>query len=265
MISIKKIIPALTLLFISGEIFSQELSGYDIAKKNHGIAEAKTASYSITMTLTDKNGKNRVREMLMRSKDYGETEKSVFIFVTPKDVAGVGYLSFEYEEKADGTKPKSDNWLYMPALKKSRRISGSDTNGSFMGSDFTYDDMGDRGLNEDEYELLGEENVNGEACYKINAISKDKSIKNPRRVLYINKENFMLYKCELFDRQNSLQRVLTCSDIKSINGYLTCSFMKIENVQTNHSTSLEMKNIVFDTKLDDNMFTVSALERGIIK
>ncbi len=252
--------------FLAGSLcFAQELSGYEIAKRCDEQNEPNTASYSATLTLTDKKGRSRVREILMRSKDYGETEKNVIVFVTPEDVQGVGYLSLEYDVKADGTKPKSDNWLYMPALKKVRRISGSDTGGDFMGTDFTYDDMGDRGLNEDVYELLGEENISGNECYKVNAVSKDKTEKNPRRILYISKDNFLLIKCELFDRQDNLQRVLLCSDIIKIDGYWCTQKMVMTNVQTNHSTTMEMKNVVYDKTLDDGMFTVAAIERGSVR
>ena len=99
------------------------------------------AEYTVTPALTDKNGKVRMREVIMREKDYGNVKKSVVVFKTPKDVAGVGYLSFEYPDNADGTTKDSDNWLYMPAMKKIRRISGNTTEDDFMGTDFTYDGM----------------------------------------------------------------------------------------------------------------------------
>lgn len=203
----KKIISVLLLTLLFGTVFAQ--TGYDIMKKADEVPTPKTSSYTATMTLTDKKGNVRVREVKEMTKDFGDVSKSVIIFTTPKDVAGVGYLMFDYVEKSDGTKQDSDNWLYMPALKKVRRISGSDSGGDFMGTDFTYEDMGDRGLNKDTFTLLGEENVDGTDCYKVEAVSKDNTEKNPRRILWIGKENFIMYKAEFYDRQNNLQRVLT--------------------------------------------------------
>ena len=259
----KKIISVLLLTLLFGTVFAQ--TGYDIMKKADEVPTPKTSSYTATMTLTDKKGNVRVREVKEMTKDFGDVSKSVIIFTTPKDVTGVGYLMFDYVEKSDGTKQDSDNWLYMPALKKVRRISGSDSGGDFMGTDFTYEDMGDRGLNKDTFTLLGEENVDGTDCYKVEAISKDNTEKNPRRILWIGKENFIMYKAEFYDRQNNLQRVLTCSDIQKIDGFWTTGKMYMKNVITNHSTLIEMKNVSYGESIDDTLFTVAALEKGRIR
>lgn len=261
----KKNLIAAVLFLLSAFSFSQSLTGYEIAKKCDESNNPESASYAATLTLIDKNGKSRKREVLIRSKDFGEVEKSIIVFTTPKDAEGMGYLSFDYKEKEDGTKAASDSWLYIPALGKAKRISGSEKQGSFMGTDFTYDDMGDRGLNEDSYELLGEEIIDGYKCYKLNVINKNKKEKIQRRVTYISKDNFVIVKCELYDRQDKLQRVLSCSEITLQNGYWTAKKMLMKNVQTNHSTLLELQDIIYDTGIDDGLFTVLSLERGYIK
>ena len=245
--------------------FADGLTGYDIAKKADEVESPETGSYKAVMTLKSKKGNERVREVLMRSKDYGDTEKTVVVFTTPKDVSGVAYLMFEYDEKEDGTTPDSDNWLYMPAMKKSRRISGSNKQDDFMGSDFTYEDIGERGLSKDTFTLLREETVNDAECYVVEAVAKDKTEKEQRRILWFRKDNFILQKGEFYDRQNMLHRVLECSDIKKVNGYWTTGVMTVKNVQSEHSTVLELKDIQYDIPLDDNMFTVASLERGLIR
>ena len=105
--------------------FAQNLTGYEIAKRGDEVDEGKTCSYTATLTLTSKKGAVRTREIMCRNKDYGDVKKSVVVFVVPKDVEGVAYLSFDYPDKADGTKPDGDSWLFMPAMKKTRRIAGS--------------------------------------------------------------------------------------------------------------------------------------------
>lgn len=255
---------ALAALF-SASLFAQTLTGYDIMKKNDEVPEAETASFTATMTLTDKKGQTRVREIIEKSKDFGRVKKSAIVFVTPKDVSGVGYLMFDYEEEADGTKKDTDSWLYMPAMKKVRRISGSDSSGDFMGTDFTYEDMGERGLSKDNFKLLGEEEAGGVACYKVEALSKDIKDKNPRRIFWIGKENFMLYKGEFYDRQNNLQRELTCSDITKIDGFWTIGKMLMKNLQKEHSTLIEMKNVTYGIEVDDSLLTVASLEKGRIR
>lgn len=261
----KKTISLAGLTILATSLFAQSLTGYDIMKKSDEVPEAKTASFTATMTLTDKKGQNRVREVIEKSKDFGQTKKSVIVFVTPKDVSGVGYLMFDYDEEADGSKKDTDSWLYMPAMKKVRRISGSDSGGDFMGTDFTYEDMGDRGLAKDDFTLLGEETVDGIDCYKVQALAKDKKDKNQRRIYWIGKDNFMLYKGEYYDRQDKLQRTLTCSKIEKIDGFWTIGQMLMKNHQKNHQTLLEMKNVSYGIEVDDSLLTVAALEKGRVR
>ncbi|MCR5400035.1 MAG: outer membrane lipoprotein-sorting protein [Treponema sp.] len=269
----KKSIFTLSSLLIAGALFSQTLSaqsltGYDIIKKANEVPEAKTASSTATLTIHSKKGNDRIREVIMKSKDYGDVSKEVIVFTTPKDVSGTGYLMFEYEEDSNGNKKDSDNWLYMPAMKKTRRIasSGSESEGSFMGTDFTYQDMNDRAISKYDYKLLGEESVDGTECYKVECISKAHTEKDPRYISYIGKADFILRKCEFYDRQDTLHRILTCSDFTTIKGYTTATKMKMENVQTGTWSTIESKNIVYDANdIDDSLFTVAALEKGRIR
>ena len=264
----KKTILILTTLFAGAALFAQSLTGYDIMKRADEVPEAVTSSSTATLTIHTKKGSDRIRQVIMKSKDYGEVKKEVIVFVTPKDVSGTGYLMFDYEEDANGNKKDSDNWLYMPAMKKTRRIasSGSESDGSFMGTDFTYRDMGERSLNDYDYNLLGEESVDGTDCYKVECIAKDKTQKDPRYISYIAKSDFILRKCELFDRQNQLHRVLTCTDFTTIKGFTTAQKMKMENIQTGGWSTFEMADIVYDGgDVDDSLFTVASLEKGRIR
>lgn len=254
-------------MLASYSLGAQQLAGKDIVDKSNNVPSGNTMQYIANLTLTDKNGKIREREISYYEKkiDNGQTTKSVVVFTTPKDVAGVSYLSFEYKEIAGEKKKESDDWLYMPAMKKVRRISGSNKTDDFMGTDFTYEDIGTRSISKDTYAVKADETVNGRLCYKVECTAVDTSEKNPFRVLYIDKENFMLQKGEYYDRQNKLQRELVCSDIQQLDGFWTCSSMTMTNVQTNHTTLLALNNIQHNTDLKDAMFTVAALERGTAK
>jgi len=263
----KKTITLLATLLLSSALFA-EMTGYDIVKKADEVPSPKTSSSTATLTIHSKKGNDRIREVVMKSKDYGDVTKEVIVFTTPKDVDGVGYLMFDYPEDSNGNKKDSDNWLYMPAMKKTRRIaaSGSEGEGSFMGTDFTYEDMGDRALSKDDFTLLGSEAVNGVECWKVEAVSKEGTEKDPRRVIYIGKEDYLLYKAEFYDRQNTLHRVLTCSDFTTIDGYKTAKTMKMENVQSGTWSLIQSKDVVYNaSNIDDSLFTVAALEKGRIR
>lgn len=264
----KRTILTLTALILAASANAQSLTGYDIMKKADEIPEAKTSSSTATLTIHSKKGSDRIREVIMKSKDYGNMSKEVIVFTTPKDVAGTGYLMFEYEEDANGNKKDSDNWLYLPAMKKTRRIASSDSEseGSFMGTDFTYQDMGERSLGKYDYNLLGEEKVDGVDCYKVECLSKARTEKDPRYISYIGKEDFILRKCEFYDRQNQLHRILYCTDFTTIKGFTTAQKLKMENVQTGTWSLIETKNIIYDEEdIDDSLFTVASLEKGRIR
>jgi hypothetical protein len=263
-LSDKLLISFSTICFVAAAVSAQQLTGYDVMKKADDVDKGTTGSYTASMTLLSKNGNTRTREVVCLSKDFGSVTKSVIVFRTPKDVAGVGYLTWDYDEK-NGVKKDSDDWLYMPAMKKVRRISGSDSSGSFMGTDFTYDDMGDRGLTKDTFTLLGEEQTGETGCYKVECRAKDPAEKNPRRILWIRKDNYLLQKGEFYDRQNNLQRELTCSGITLIDGIWTTGTMTMKNAITGHATVIEMKDVHYNQKIDDSIFTVASIERGAVK
>lgn len=262
----KKILSMISIILMVSALSAQ--TGYDIMKKAQEVPEPKTSSSKATLTIHSKKGSDRIREVIMKSKDFGDVSKEVIVFTTPKDVAGVGYLMFEYAEDASGNKKDADNWLYMPAMKKTRRIasSGSESEGSFMGTDFTYQDMGERSLNDYDYTLLGEEAVNGVDCYKVECKSKKGTEKDPRYISYISKANYIMQKCEFFDRQDQLHRVLTCTDFTTIDGFTTAQKMKMENVQSGTWSLIESKEIIYNADdIDDSLFTVAALEKGRIR
>lgn len=260
---ILKTIAGAFLLFAGTLSFAQ--TAEEIAKKSHDLPDGKTKSFTAVLTLTDKAGKSRTREIVSYEMKEGTTDKSVIVFKTPKDVAGVSYLSFEYPDKSDGTSVDSDSWLYLPAMKKVRRVSGSNRDDDFQGTDFTYDDIGKRSLAKDTVKLLGEESVNGVACWIVEYTAKDAKAKISRRIYWIGKDNYVTYKGEYYDRKNAPQKELACENISQMDGYWTTKKMTMKNVQTKHQTVYDIKEIVYDNDVDPKMFTVSALERELVK
>lgn len=237
----------------------------EIAKKVHDLPTGKTSSYTVSLTLIDKKGKERNREISSYTMKDGTTDKTVLVFKTPKDVAGISYLSYDYPDKADGSTVDSDSWIYLPAMKKVRRVSGSSKDDDFQGTDFTYDDIGTRSLSKDNFAILGEEKVDGFDCWILEAKAKDTKAKVSRRVTWVDKKSYVVRKGEYYDKQNKLQKTLTCENIKQVKGYWTTQKMTMTNVQTNHKTVYEIKDLKYDEKVNESFFTVSALERELVK
>ncbi|MDR1240052.1 MAG: outer membrane lipoprotein-sorting protein [Treponema sp.] len=236
----------------------QTLTGYDIMKRADERYTGDTAQYRLVMTLISGRGAPRVREVSYYFKDYGDTEKILMVFNSPRDVAGTGYLSFSYDDESRD----DDIWLYLPAMKRVRRITGSGKNDRFMGTDFTYEDMGSRSLDKDEFSFRGEEALEGDLCWVVEAKPKDGRDPYGRRLIWVHKDSYMFRAVDYYDRQDRLLKTLRVPEIRQISGIWTAQKMEMTNVQDKHSTVIEMSEIRFNVPLDDNLFAVTSLERG---
>jgi outer membrane lipoprotein-sorting protein len=253
----KKLLLFFTIL-IDASVFAQ--TGYDIMKEADGRYVGDTAKYTLTMTLVSKRGSPRVRELGYYFKDYGDTSKTVMVFRSPRDVEGTCYLAWSYEGDRD-----DDTWIYLPGMKRTHRVSGSGRNDDFMGSDFTYEDMGDRSLSKDDFTLKGEETVDGASCWVVEAKAKDPRDPGAVRLIRVRKDNYVTAGVEYYDRQGKLFKRLRVSGIRQVDGIWTTSKMEMSNVLNEHSTVIEIKDMAFNAPVDDSLFTVAAMEQGRLR
>lgn len=236
------------------------LSGRDIMQKVRNRADGDTRSATIEMTLIQKSGHKRVRKLESWAMDIGNDTKKIMFFTYPGDVKGTGFLTWDYDNIAK----VDDKWLYLPAMKKTRRISGkSSKTDYFMGSDFTYNDMSARSVDEEKHTLLREEMLGGQKCWVVESVPNDKDEIYTRRVTWVRQDCLMAVKAEYYDKLNKLHRRLTISNINKVQGFWTMHLMQMENVQTGHKTIIHMDNQKFNIKLSPNLFTVSQLEKGL--
>ncbi|MBN2091674.1 outer membrane lipoprotein-sorting protein [candidate division KSB1 bacterium] len=258
-----KFVFRLLIFFISicQVVWAQVPSGREIMKKVEDRPEGNTQKSVIKMNLINRHGKTRERSILLYSKKFGKDKKSVIYFQTPADVKGTGLLSWEYDNPAQ----EDDQWLYMPALKKSRRISGSSKNESFMGSDFTYDDFGDRNLDEDTHQFLREEALNGFHCWVVESRPKGKDDFYSKRISWIRKDITMVIQVQYYDDKDAELKKLTVSDIKIQDGIWTAFKMVMVNLQENHQTIIEFEGVQYNLELGDQLFRVSTLEKGELR
>jgi hypothetical protein len=200
--------------------------------------------------------------MLSYSEDYGKDTKTVMFFKAPADVKGTGFLTWNY----DNPEKDDDRWLYLPAMKKTRRISGSSARKEyFMGSDFTYDDMGGRNIDQDEHTLAGEEQVGERKCWVVISKPLEEDAIYSKTKSWICQESLTAVRVEFYDRMGSLQKTLTVSDIRKTYSYWTVYRMEMQNHQRNHRTIISIHYMDYDMELSDNLFTVASLERGIME
>ncbi len=259
----KKIIVLIVMIaaiFQIVKLQAKELSGHDIMVLVDERDDGNDSRVEMEMILINKRGRKRIRQILSYSKDYGKNSKTVMIFQKPADVKGTGFLSWEYDDAGKD----DDRWLYMPALKKVRRISGSSENDYFMGSDFTYDDMGGRNPDEDIHTLLREENLDEQLCWVVESIPEEKDNMYAKKIVWVRQDVKMTVKVEYYDKLG-LMKTLTINNIKQVDGIWTAHEMFMDNKAEKHQTVLKFNQVSYNQDLKDNMFTVSAIEQGRLK
>ncbi|MFQ6115872.1 MAG: outer membrane lipoprotein-sorting protein [bacterium] len=254
----KKIIAVLITasIFWSFErINSQEkLSGEDIVKKSQQIFyyAGKDIKAKVLMKLISKSGKERIRELTMLRLNMGENgeQKYYMYFHRPADVRKMTFMVWKYLGKND------DRWLYLPSIKLVRRIAANDKHSSFVGSDFTYEEVSGREVSEDTHTLKSEEALNGKPVYVVESVPKDaRSAYYRRKVSWIDQETFLPLKVEYYDKRGELYKIFTADTIESVQGIATIMQRTMANVQNGHHTVVTFKEVKYNVGLKDNIFS----------
>ena len=212
---------------------------------------------SMRMVLRNKQGQESVREVRVRALEVqGDGDKSLSIFDAPADVKGTAFLSHTHATRPD------DQWLYLPALRRVKRIASANKSGPFMGSEFAYEDITSQEVEKYSYKFLREEKLDGRETYVLERYPAYKYSGYTRQVVWIDKEIWRPLKIDYYDRKNALLKTLTFHDYKQYLGkYWRPDRMEMVNHQTGKSTSLIWKNYRFRTGLTDRDFDQNALKR----
>lgn len=236
---------------------AEKPDGKAVAAMVHDRPDGNDRTQLCTMTLVNQRGATRTRTLEIRSKDYGKDQKSIMVFRAPADVKNTMFLSWSY----DDSDRDDDRWLYMPAMKNVRRISGSGKNEYFMGTDFTYDDLGKRSVGKDTHTLLGEETLNGMDCWKLESVPVDRDDMYTRRISWVDKTSHIAVRTDYYDK-DGLQKRLEVKELRQHNGIWTTFHSEMNNISRGHRTVLKIDAIDYDTGLGDELFRVATLQRG---
>ena len=248
---IKKVININVL--ITSLIFSNP--GLEIAKQIENRPQPKDMKSILEMNLINKKGKQRKSSLKSFIKDGGK--KQIAWFLSPADDKGIGFLKIEHDKKDDEMR------IYLPAFKKVRRISSKKKSDSFMGSDLSYEDLSNRNINDNTYNLLGNEVIDDQD-YHILEIKPKKNTNSEysKHISWINKSNILPFKEDSYDKSNKLLKQKYFHFTK-INDYYVIDTMKVFNVQKNHNTVLTFKDIKINSNINDNIFQEKNLKRLI--
>jgi len=226
----------------------------EAGERNEGFGDF---SAGLTMVLRDRQGRESVRQMRFKVLEVADDgDKSLFVFDQPRDVQGTALLTHAHINTQD------DQWLYLPALKRVKRISAATRSGSFMGSEFSYEDMSPPEIEEYTYEYLRDEPCGELTCTVIEQVPLDEKSSYSRKVVWQDAGELRTWKMELYDRRGFHLKTLTFADYQQ---YLEKYWRAGEQTMVNHltgaSTVLKWTDFRFRTNLDDSEFTQTALRR----
>jgi len=256
------ILMILTLLIMPVTVSAEtpEEKGLSIAmeadRRNDGFQDVTS---NMLMTLRNKHGQESIRRIRVKTLEVqGDGDKSLSIFDNPRDVKGTAFLNFTHKTGDD------DQWLYLPALKRVKRISSRNKSGSFMGSEFAYEDIASQEVDKYTYKWIRDEVYEGKDCFVAEYYPVDKKNSGyTRQVSWLDKEEYRVMKVEYFDRKNSHLKTLTFKGYKQyIDKYWRADEMNMVNLQNGKSTGLVFADYKFKTGLTDKDFTKNSLKRA---
>lgn len=258
------LLTAVILSLITGTALAQ----YEhMSAEDKGLAIAREAdrrdlgwgdsSATMSMVLRNRQGDESVREMRNKALEVADDgDKSLIIFDEPRDVRGTALLTFSHRVGDD------DQWLYLPALKRVKRIASSNKSGPFMGSEFAYEDISSQEVEKYTYRYLRDETLNGQDCFVIERDPVDEDSGYSRQIVWMDKAEYRVQKVDYYDRKDSHLKTLTFHDYQQyLNKHWRAQRLEMINHQTMKSTTLTFVDYKFANGFDEREFNQSGLAR----
>lgn len=253
---------ALTILLgftLNSHAQTPEERGLEIAKE----ADRRDNGYQdmtaqLTMELRNKQGDVSIRQVRVNNLEVqNDGDKGLSIFDEPADVKGTAFLTYSHATAPD------EQWLYLPALKRVKRITSKNKSGPFMGSEFAYEDISSQEVEKYSYKYLKDESINGIDCFVIERYPAYEHSGYTRQMAWINKQEYRPERIVFYDRKNALLKTLEYSEYNQHLGkFWRANKMHMENHQTGKTTLLTWKDYKFKTGLDEKDFTQNSLKRA---
>ncbi len=214
----------------------------------------------LKMILRNRHGDTSTRELTIQALETNEPglgDKSLTVFSSPRDVDGTAFLSHTKTIEPD------DQWLYLPALKRVKRISSANKSGPFIGSEFAFEDLSSQEVDKYTYKYIRDEKLNGQDCFVSERYPVYKNSGYTRQVTWVDQEEYRPVKIEFYDRKNSLLKTLLFNEYRQYKDqYWRAHELNMENHQTGKSTDLTFSEFMFDGDLSASLFTSARLKKA---
>ena len=256
-----RILPAILLCLLPFSLLAEtpEEKGLAIAQEaDRRDSGFRNYTNDVQMILKNKQEQESIREIRSRTLEVEDDgDKSMTIFDKPRDVKGTALLSFTHKTGPD------DQWLYLPALKRVKRIASDNKSGPFMGSEFAYEDITSQEIDKYTYKFLRDDTLDGLDVFVFERYPVDKKSGYTRQIIWLDQEHYKERKIEYYDRKNTLLKTLVFADYNLyIDKYYRAHDMYMVNHQKGKSTRLLQTNFNFDVELTDRDFDKNSLKRA---
>jgi hypothetical protein len=253
-------LPLLAALAVGRPLPAAAPTAEQIARSVQDRDTGRDSRAELRMKLFDRRGRPRERALTLLTMRRPEGDRSLIRFTYPNDIRGTGFLVWEH--------PKADDerFLYLPSLGRVRRIAGSEAQESFVGSDFSYEDIGGREFDDYSYVLLDENaswtTPEGQArpAYRLESRRKDASVEFPRVVSLVLKDSFVVVQADIYNRRNEKQKVYTVGRLQQVQGIWTVLSSVMTNDLDKTRTELAVDKIAYNTGLSEAAFSRRELE-----
>ena len=227
-----------------------------IAQKVHDRDDGRDSYSKVKMTLIDRSNNRRERELESAVKDYGKVSKSYIYFASPSAIKGTAFLSWENDDRED------DQFLFLPALGRVRRIVSSQKDRSFVNTDYSYEDLERRKVSDYAYRILRTEQLLGRPCWVLESRPiTEKTSQYSRFNSWVAQDSFVPLKVEFFDKKNRHIKLFQAKELKQIDGIWTVTWSVMQDLESGHQTEIKVDEIKYNQGLSDELFTQRQLER----
>jgi hypothetical protein len=257
------------LFFFTSYAYSDDPDARAIMEKVENRDDGDNQIADMEMVLIDKKGKKRIRKIKSFQKDKNADTLRLMFFLHPADVKDTAFLTYDY----DAPEKDDDQWLYLPALHKTKRIASADKDGSFMGSDLNYSDMTSRNLEDYDfsfYEKGKEMDVNGVKAWVIWSIPRDKKVIDEtgykKSLIWVRQDNHVVIRAIKWEKSGGHLKYMDAKKMEVIDGIWVVTEMHVtrkKGKQTKHKTILIFENVGFNQAFDEGLFTVRQMEKGL--
>lgn len=252
-----RLLPIALALFLAAETVGlAQNTGLWVAEQVDRRDTGNDAGLNIEMALIDQKGRETKRNLTIIRKDFEGQDKLLLRFTYPNDIEGTSFLVWEHKDR------DNERFLYLPALGRVRRIATREKEENFAGTDFSYEDISGRKLEDYTYELVREEENSGNiCCYLLASYPKEADARYPKILSWVGKDNFVVIKAEYYNKREELEKTFEILDLQKIEGIWTGRKLLMRNHKTAHQTVITVTDVRYNRGIAESSFEKRNLEK----